>query len=1237
MALVRIPPGSGLKPEVKLGQAISEFVADLSTEQKARFNATRTQALASPPTIQDVRIITAEIGRLPNGRFLGTRFINLIEAVQRFAALGDILIGGSQNIIACGVWSMVRLSLLLITSSSSHLEKLSVLFMNAGRSTHIFEKLALVYTRSRDLQSAVCEYFTLVVRLCHDILKFTKMSSFRKFGAALSDSSLQKFSCELTSCAELIGREANALMHKRNEEEAEANSRFRDVSTRFFRSASSQRNHQQVLRARQRVLDFCCGYDYMVPWKQARKAGSTNLFLKCPHYEAWRDGTESKPLVYTGRLGAGKSVMLASMVDDLHLHAGSRNMTVAFFFARHDVAETLKARNAIGLLVRQLLSQVMDLRQACEVLEATSHKAPFEIMLDLLQSVLKPESKAFIVVDGLDELSRDERIEFLGDLYKLKSSFQLSVCLSFRQEPNTPLNIGPRSLFDAKIVSIPSNTAEIETFITEELERRVESRKLEIGDPLLPLEIRDALVKGSQGMFLWVALQIESLCTMHTDAEIRHALNNLPEDLSETFSRALQRANQSGSPYQKLILELITVAERQLTTGELREALSITPGDTTWNPSQLLNNIYSALACCGALVVLDEEELTLHFVHHSVKQHLTTGFNGRAENMLDLVEAHSRMLSIILTYLYCAELANQISKQVIPEVDASLAMNKIIGSTGHALDDSRTLALKLLRKKTPLNLNISKALADAWKARNTFACEKFLDNYAKTFWVSHLAASFPLSSQQLFTKAVATGSVEVVTYLIDVCNANVNWELDFEERTALHLSVMNNFSELTEVLLNSEDIDVLASDHENETPMTLAASTGFPLLYLAAKYGNIIIMTDLIQNSQNRTKNHSVTMWNTIERAVLEVRPEMVNLLLGFASDPYLEYGRKLSYEYVQIDHPEITKFLLRFHMLDLQAVYGHGSSQSNGSWKPGTMVGPNDAMLLHLAAQLGWTQVVRLAIAVPHLDLNSVGPYGLTPLLLATQFGQRDVVEVLIHEPKVDFRARDPHGNTALHLAAQYGHYDILVSLALNTKAYLGWEDIDGNAPLHLTTSAGQIDAAKLMVDPSSDTGLISIERKHIDVVKFLLGFDPTYEDSHKFHVAMEDDDSAKTQLLAEWKALIKAKDIRGRTMLHLTVLHGYKRATRALLEEGADPFAMNNDHDMPLHCAAESGNGEMVRILVQHPIVLQTPFIGDKLANYEGKALHRPITAGHDAVAKFLLSFKPSLSHIVVQAERG
>lgn len=107
-----------LEAEIRLAQAVSEFEADLSTEQKVDFNAIRAHAAAEPPSTRDVMQLTAEIDhrlskKLAGGRCLGTRTTTFLQCVQQFAALGDIVVGGSQNLIACGVWSLVRTSLLV--------------------------------------------------------------------------------------------------------------------------------------------------------------------------------------------------------------------------------------------------------------------------------------------------------------------------------------------------------------------------------------------------------------------------------------------------------------------------------------------------------------------------------------------------------------------------------------------------------------------------------------------------------------------------------------------------------------------------------------------------------------------------------------------------------------------------------------------------------------------------------------------------------------------------------------------------------------------------------------------------------------------------------------------------------------------------------------------------------------------------------------------------------------------
>ena len=124
---------SRLKPEIRLAQAVSQFDADLSSDQKATLRTYRSQIQDVPPGPSDVMRLTAEIdrratGKMGGGRCFGPRMTNFLYGVQQFAAIGDVMIGGSQNLIACGVWSLVRLSLLVSVSLSSLLRVLLILF-----------------------------------------------------------------------------------------------------------------------------------------------------------------------------------------------------------------------------------------------------------------------------------------------------------------------------------------------------------------------------------------------------------------------------------------------------------------------------------------------------------------------------------------------------------------------------------------------------------------------------------------------------------------------------------------------------------------------------------------------------------------------------------------------------------------------------------------------------------------------------------------------------------------------------------------------------------------------------------------------------------------------------------------------------------------------------------------------------------------------------------------------------
>lgn len=106
---------SRLRPEIRLAQAISEFAADLPDQQKRLFTF---HSRAEPPRIDDVRRLAAEVDNRAaervGGRCFGPRLMNFLHATQRFAAIGDVVIGGSQNLAASALWAVVRVSLLVI-------------------------------------------------------------------------------------------------------------------------------------------------------------------------------------------------------------------------------------------------------------------------------------------------------------------------------------------------------------------------------------------------------------------------------------------------------------------------------------------------------------------------------------------------------------------------------------------------------------------------------------------------------------------------------------------------------------------------------------------------------------------------------------------------------------------------------------------------------------------------------------------------------------------------------------------------------------------------------------------------------------------------------------------------------------------------------------------------------------------------------------------------------------------
>ena len=247
--------------------------------------------------------------------------------------------------------------------------------------------------------------------------------------------------------------------------------------------------------------------------------------------------------------------------------------------------------------------------------------------------------------------------------------------------------------------------------------------------------------------FLWVAFQIDSVCTLNTDHDIINSLKDLPKGLPETFRRILHRLQDSTFADPSLgrkIFEIIAAAQWPLTLDELGEAISITPGDTSWDRSKLINDVLRSLQCCGSLLVVDEELSTVHFAHSSVKAHLLTEPTDLDvwQYHIDMSQADISLGKIAVTYLNLDILANQLSKTSGPsEIYADKVPSFVVRSALPKYDVVNKMALALLRsRKMPdkdSSLNFEKS-ANFVSERNTQTQEVFpFLPYCREYWLYH--------------------------------------------------------------------------------------------------------------------------------------------------------------------------------------------------------------------------------------------------------------------------------------------------------------------------------------------------------------------------------------------------------------------------------------------------------------------------------------------------------------------
>lgn len=364
--------------------------------------------------------------------------------------------------------------------------------MTIGRSSPRYQDLALLYSNSVAIRRYLAEYFIIVVDICYQFLIFTQKSVLGQLKSSLVEGDLRQAETKLEGWALNVKDEVDVLNTKTLVNEARENSRLRALVDHRYRNIM----HQNNIKRRMRWLDACTTYDHETPWKQARKRGNATILVNDIHYQEWKLQHQSSMLVMCGKLGSGKTVLTANVVDELHLTSSE---TVCYFFCRHDIMYSCLARTIFGSLCRQLLSCHINEDTMDRFLGEYVQSLSFDDVVGLTKNILSLKGRCYFILDGLDDCDDIEMRRTTEALHKVQDNTLLLVFVSLRSQVDE-VQTGFRGLRPQHVFKMPEDNPDITNFVVSALTTKVGTGELVLGDQSLVIEIRDALTAGAQGM-----------------------------------------------------------------------------------------------------------------------------------------------------------------------------------------------------------------------------------------------------------------------------------------------------------------------------------------------------------------------------------------------------------------------------------------------------------------------------------------------------------------------------------------------------------------------------------------------------------------------------------------------------------------------------------------------------------------------------------------------------------------
>ena len=386
------------------------------------------------------------------------------------------------------------------------------------------------------------------------------------------------------------------------------------------------------------ILRWVSAQPYLEHHEQISKkalAGTGRWLLEDPLYAKWHKESTSSLLWLHGKVGAGKSTLVSIVIEDAkrRFEAGQSPPPV-FFYCSRNAAEPQRSDPAaiLSSIVRQLSCTEPGLPLLSPIIEIYERKGQgfssqglqIEESRDLITKLIEYYPMTTIVIDALDECDPEKRellLDTIESLLQHSSLGLLKVFLSSRDDQDISCTL--REYPNLDLVS-SRNSADIEAFVREETDRLVRKQRLlrnSRAKESLKVLIIEEVARATDGMFRWATLQLEMLCTMKLDQDVRARLGRIPPKLEQLYQEIYEKnllkyPGEVGQSIINNIMRWLLCAQRQMKSSEFCTAIVLNT-----IPAEELTKEH-VLDLCHGFIVFDDSLEVFRFAHLSVREFL---------------------------------------------------------------------------------------------------------------------------------------------------------------------------------------------------------------------------------------------------------------------------------------------------------------------------------------------------------------------------------------------------------------------------------------------------------------------------------------------------------------------------------------------------------------------------------------------------------------------------------------